>query len=56
MNSVVAHKTGTEQSVNFVLNTFKAAMKKEKVTGKPQLHSDQGVQYILHEYYRLTQL
>lgn len=37
-------KTGTEQSVNLVINTVKAAMKKEKVTGLLQLHSDQGAQ------------
>lgn len=55
-NSIVAYKTGTEQTVNLVLNTIKAAMKKEKVTGQLQLHSDQGTQYVSHEYYRLTQL
>ena len=52
-NSIVAYKTGTEQTVNLVLNTVKAAMKKEKVT--VQLHSDQGSQYVSNEYYRLTQ-
>lgn len=54
-NSIVAYKTGTEQTVNLVLNTIKTAMKKEKVTGQLQLHSDQGAQYVSHEYYRLTQ-
>lgn len=54
-NSIVAYKTGTEQTVNLVLNTVKAAMKKEKVTGQLQLHSDQGAQYVSNEYYRLTQ-
>lgn len=29
-NSIVAYNTGTEQTVNLVLNTVKAAMKKEK--------------------------
>lgn len=54
-NSIVAYNTGTEQTVNLVLNTVKAAMKKEKVTGQLQLHSDQGAQYVSHAYYRLTQ-
>ena len=55
-NSIVAYKTGTEQTVNLVLNTVKAAMKKEKVTEQLQLHSDQGAQYASHEYFNLTQL
>ena len=55
-NSIVAYKTGTEQTVNLVLNTIKAAMKKEKVTEQLQLHSDQGAQYASHEYFNLTQL
>lgn len=55
-NSIIAYKTGTEQTVNLVLNTVKAAMKKEKVTEHLQLHSDQGVQYASHEYFNLTQL
>lgn len=41
-NSIVAYKTGTEQTVNLVLNTIRAAKKKEKVTAELQLHSDQG--------------
>lgn len=48
-------EAATEQTVNLVLNTVKAAMKKEKVTGQLQLHSDQGAQYVSLEYYRLTQ-
>ena len=55
-NSIVAYKTGTEQTVNLVLNTVKAAMKKEKVTEQLQLHSDQGFQYTSHGYFKLTQL
>lgn len=55
-NSIIAYKTGTEQTVNLVLNTVKAAMKKEKVTEHLQLHSDQGAQYASHEYFNLTQL
>ena len=54
-NSIIAYKTGTEQNVNLVLSTIKAAKKKEKVTAELQLHSDQGFQYTSHGYYRLTQ-
>lgn len=53
-NSIVAHKTGTEQNVNLVLNTIKEAKKKEKVTAELQLHSDQGFQYTSHGYFKLT--
>ena len=53
-NSIVAYKTGTEQNVNLVLNTIKAAIKKEKVTAELQLHSDQGFQYTSYAYYSLT--
>ena len=53
-NSIVAHKTGTEQNVNLVLSTIKAAERKEKVTTELQLHSDQGFQYTSNQYYRLT--
>lgn len=55
-NSIVAYKTGTEQNVNLVLSTIRAAKKKEKVTAELQLHSDQGFQYTSHAYYRLTRL
>ena len=44
-NSIVAYKTGTEQTVNLVLNTIKAAVQKEAATAELQLHSDQGFQY-----------
>ena len=54
-NSIVAHKTGTEQNVNLVLSTIREAKKREKVTAELQLHSDQGFQYASHGYYRLTQ-
>ena len=54
-NSIVAYKTGTEQTVNLVLRTIRAAKKKEKVTAEVQLHSDQGFQYTSHQYFRLTQ-
>lgn len=54
-NSVVAYKTGTEQNINLVLNTIRAAKRKEKVTGEVQLHSDQGFQYTSQAYFKLTQ-
>ncbi len=54
-NSIVAYKTGTEQNVNLVLSTIRAAKRKEKVTAELQLHSDQGFQYTSHAYFKLTQ-
>jgi len=54
-NSIVAYKTGTEQTVNLVLNTIKAAIHKETVTAELQLHSDQGFQYTSPGYFNLTQ-
>ncbi len=54
-NSIVAYKTGTEQNVNLVLSTIKAAKRKEKVTAEVQLHSDQGFQYTSQAYFKLTQ-
>ena len=53
-NSIVAYKTGTQQTVNLVLDTIRAAKKKEKVTAELQLHSDQGFQYTSHAYFKLT--
>ena len=56
-NSIIAYKTGTEQTVNLVLDTIRLAMKKEKkrVAAELQLHSDQGFQYTSHGYFKLTQ-
>ena len=56
-NSIVAYKTGTEQTVNLVLDTIRLAMKqeKEKVAVELQLHSDQGAQYASQAYFELTQ-
>ena len=54
-NSIVAHKTGTEQNVNLVLSTIREAKKKVKVTAELQLHSDQGFQYTSTAYFKLTQ-
>lgn len=55
-SSVVAYKTGAEQTVNLVLDTIHLAMHREKkrVDGKLQLHSDQGVQYTSQAYFNLT--
>lgn len=39
-NSIVAYKTGTEQTVNLVLNTIRAAVRDETVAAELQLHSD----------------
>ena len=50
-NSIVAYKTGTQQTVNLVLDTIKTAKRKEKVTAELQLHSDQGFQYTSHGYF-----
>lgn len=54
-NSIVAYKTGTEQTVNLVLNTIRDAKRKEKVAAELQLHSDQGFQYTSNQYFKLTQ-
>ena len=54
-NSIVAYKAGTEQNINLVLSTIRAAKKKEKVTAELQLHSDQGFQYTSQAYFKLTQ-
>ena len=56
-NSIVAYKTGTEQSVNLVLDTIRQAIRREKkkVAAELQLHSDQGAQYASQAYFELTQ-
>ena len=56
-NSIVAYKTGTEQTVNLVLDTIHLAMRREKmrVAAELQLHSDQGFQYTSQAYFKLTQ-
>ena len=56
-NCIVAYKTGTEQTVNLVLDTIHLAMKREKkrVAAELQLHSDQGAQYASQAYFELTQ-
>ena len=56
-NSILAYKTGTEQTVNLVLDTIRLAMhrKKKKVSTELQLHSDHGFQYTSQAYFQLTQ-
>ena len=56
-NSIVAYKTGTEQTVNLVLDTIRLAMRKEKkkAAAELQLHSDQGAQYASQAYFELVQ-
>ena len=56
-NSIVSYKTGTEQTINLVLDTIRLAMRKEKkrVAAELQLHSDQGFQYTSQAYFKLTQ-
>ena len=56
-NSIVAYKTGTEQTMNLVLDTIRLAMRKEKkkIAAELQLHSDQGFQYTSQAYFKLTQ-
>lgn len=54
--SIVAYKTSTVQNINLVLNTIKTAKRKEKVTEKLQLHSDQGFQYTSQVYFNLKRI
>ena len=56
-NSIIAYKTGTEQTVSLVLDTIRLAVRKEKkgVAAELQLHSDQGFQYTSQAYFKLTQ-
>ncbi|MCQ4808128.1 IS3 family transposase [Intestinimonas massiliensis] len=56
-NSIVAYKTGTQQTVNLVLDTIHLAMRQEKkrVAVELHLHSDQGAQYASQAYFELRQ-
>ena len=47
-NSIVAYRTGTQQTVNLVLDTIRLAMKWEKkaTVAELQLHSDQQSAFI----------
>ena len=55
-NSIVAYKTGTQQTVNLVLDTIRMVMRREKkrVAAELRLHSDQGFQYTSQAYFNLT--
>ncbi len=54
-NSIVAYKTGTNQTVNLVLDTIRLALQREKkVAAQLHLHSDQGSQYTSQAYFDLT--
>ena len=62
-NSIVAYKTGTQQTANLVLDTIRLAIKREKLAARKDkkkaaaelwLHSDQGGQYTSQEYFDLT--
>ena len=55
-NSIVAYKTGTQQTVNLILDTIRLAMKREKkrAAAELRLHSDQGFQYTSQAYFNLT--
>ena len=55
-NSIVAYHISKDMTVKLVLDTIHKAMQKEKVTDELQLHSDQGSQYVSHEYYVATKL
>lgn len=52
---IVGHRTGTEHNIRLVTDTVRDALKREKVAGGLQLHSDQGFQYTSHAYFRLVQ-
>ena len=54
-NSVVAYKTGTQQTVNLVLNTIHPAKKQEKKRVAAELlRSDQSFQYTSQAYFQLN--
>ena len=55
--AIVAYKTGTQQTVNLVLDTIHLAMRQEKkrVAVELHLHSDQGAQYASQAYFELRQ-
>jgi len=51
---IVAHQLGRQNSVRLVTDTLKEAKRKEKITEKLLLHSDQGYQYTSQAYFLLT--
>ena len=55
-NSIVAYRYATNMELPLVTGTVIDAVKKEKVTTKLQLHSDQGIQYTSIPYHNLSKL
>ena len=55
-NRIVAYKTGTQQTVNLVLDTIRQAVRREKKEANAELHlhSDQSFQYTSQAYFQLT--
>ena len=55
-NSIVIYKTGTQQTVNLVLDTIRLAVRREKkkVAAELQLYSDQGFPHTSQAYFNLT--
>jgi putative transposase len=53
-NFIVAYRYVTEMPARLVTGTIIDAVKKEKITTKLQLHSDQGFQYTSIPYHNLT--
>jgi putative transposase len=51
---IVAYQLGRRNSVPLVTDTLKKAKRKEKITAKLLLHSDQGYQYTSQAYSLLT--
>lgn len=54
-NSSVSYQMSKDMTVKLVLDTIKKAMNKENVTAELPLHSDQGSQYVSHDYFVTTQ-
>lgn len=54
-DSIVTYKMDKGQSAKLVLDTIKAAKRKEKITAELQFHSDQWPQYFSHYYFVTTQ-
>lgn len=53
-DSIVTYKMYKGQNVKLVLDTIKAAKRKEKITAELQFHSDQRSQYFSHYYFVTT--
>lgn len=53
-NSIVAYKSGKQQTVQLVLDTIHLAMQNKTAAGELLLHSDQGFQYTSNAYFSLT--